>query len=185
MGQPICVFCSSSDAVSAVYVEAAAALGRLIAAGGHELVYGGMAVGLMGAVARAVHDGGGRVVGIVPQGLDDDEQVYHDADEIIQTPDIRQRKAVMQQMAEAFVVLPGGFGTLEELAETLALGTLKMHDKPIVIINTAGFYDSLLSMFERFFGEGFAKQRHRRRYEVVADAGQAMAYLESRFAGHG
>lgn len=183
MGRPICVFCSSSDEVPTRYVDVAVELGTALAAGGHSLVYGGMTSGLMGAVANAARGGGARIAGIVPDDLADDDQVDRDADETIVTCDIRQRKAVMQQMAEAFVVLPGGFGTLEEMGEILTFSNLKLHEKPIVIINTAGFYDSLLNMFERFISEGFAKQRHRHSYHVAADPVGAMTYLESRFAG--
>ena len=88
----------------------------------------------------------------------------------------------MHQLAEAFVVLPGGFGTLEETGQVLAFASLELHKKPIVIINTDGFYDSLLAMFDRFVREGFAKERHLRSYHVAADVAEAMSYLESRFA---
>lgn len=182
MGRPICVFCSSSDTVAPVYTAAAAELGRALAAGGHQLVYGGMDIGLMGVLAQAVRAGGGRVTGIVPEGFAADADVYHGADEIITTSDLRQRKAVMAQMAEAFVVLPGGFGTLDELAEVLSFSSLHLHARPIVIVNTDGFYDPLLDLFERFIRQGFARQRHRHNYHVVAEPAAAMSHLESRFA---
>ena len=183
MGRPICVFCSSSDDVPPVYADVAERLGVAIAGAGHSLVYGGMDVGLMGAIARAVHAGGARVVGVVAQFMAEQDGTYSDADEMIVTLDMRQRKAVMQQMSEAFVVLPGGFGTLEEMGEILTFSNLELHAKPIVIVNTSGFYDSLLGMFDRFVREGFAKDRHLQSYHVAGDAAEAMSYLESRFAG--
>ena len=183
MGRPICVFCSSSNDVSSAYTDVARQVGEAIASAGHSLVYGGMDAGLMGSVARAVHAGGARIVGVLPQFMADQGDTYDKADEIIVATDMHQRKAVMYQMAEAFIVLPGGFGTLEEMGEILTFSNLELHAKPIVIINTSGFYDSLLNMFERFISEGFAKDRHRRSYHVADDAPGAMTYLESRFAG--
>ncbi len=183
MGRPICVFCSSSNQVPSAYTEVAGELGAAIASAGHSLIYGGMDAGLMGSVARAVHAGGSKVTGVLPQFMADQGDTYDKADEIIVATDMHQRKAVMYQMAEAFVVLPGGFGTLEEMGEILTFSNLELHEKPIVIINTNGFYDSLLNMFERFISEGFAKDRHRRSYHVADDTCDAMTYLETRFAG--
>ena len=180
MGRPICVFCSSSDNVATAYVDAARRLGQAIAGAGHSLVYGGMDMGLMGTLAHAAHDDGARVVGVTVQFMADRCDTY--ADELIVACDMHQREAMMQQLAEAFVVLPGGFGTFEETSQVLAFGNLELHKKPIVIINTGGFYDSLLAMFDRFVRDGFAKERHLRNYRVAADVSDAMSYLESRFA---
>ena len=180
MGRSICVFCSSSDDVAPAYVDAAKRLGRAIAAGGHSLVYGGMDMGLMGTLAHFAHDDGARVVGVTVQFMAEGSDTY--ADELIVACDMHQREAMMHQLAEAFVVLPGGFGTLEETGQVLAFASLELHKKPIVIINTDGFYDSLLAMFDRFVREGFAKERHLRSYHVAADVAEAMSYLESRFA---
>ncbi len=180
MGRSICVFCSSSDDVAPAYVEAARRLGRAIAGGGHSVVYGGMDMGLMGALARSAHDDGARVVGVTVQFMAEESDTY--ADEMIVACDMHQREAMMHQLAEAFVVLPGGFGTLEEMGQVLAFGNLELHKKPIVIINTGGFYDSLLAMFDRFVRDGFASERHLRDYKVAADVSGAMGYLASRFA---
>ena len=115
----ICVFCSSSDAVDRAFLDAAAQTGSLIAQGGHSLVFGGGRVGLMGAVARGVHAGGGRVVGIIPTFMNRPGVPCLDCDELIFTADMRERKARMMEMAEAFIALPGGFGTLEEMSEVI------------------------------------------------------------------
>ena len=180
MGQSICVFCSSSDNVSPAYVDAATRLGQAIADVGHSLVYGGMDMGLMGTLAHAAHDDGARVVGVTVQFMADSCETY--ADELIVACDMHQREAMMHQLAEAFVVLPGGFGTFEEMSQVLVFGNLELHKKPIAIINTDGFYDSLLAMFDRFVRDGFARERHLSTYKVAADVSEAMSYLESRFA---
>ncbi|MFA6547179.1 MAG: TIGR00730 family Rossman fold protein, partial [Limisphaerales bacterium] len=113
----ICVYCSSSSAVDARYVEAAVEFGTHLGRRGLTLVYGGASVGLMGQLAQAVHRGGGRVLGVIPQSLRDREIAYEAADELVVTRDLRERKAVMESRADAFVALPGGFGTLEEVLE--------------------------------------------------------------------
>ena len=175
----ICVYCASSNAVDSAYFDAARQLGVLIGRGGHTLVYGGGCIGLMGALALATHEHGGRVVGVIPRSMVDKECVHREADELIVTDDIRQRKAIMDQRAEAFVALPGGFGTLEELAEVLAHRQLATHDRPVVIVNSGGFYDPLLVLFEHFIEHGFAKPRHRESFHVAANPAAALAFLEA------
>jgi len=170
----ICVFCSARDDVAPVYRDAAACLGRLIGAGGSTLVYGGGAIGLMGIVARQVHGGGGRVVGVIPHSMVRQEIVYTKADELVVTQTMRQRKQIMERRSDAFVALPGGFGTLEELLEILTLRQLAMHDKPVVIINVGGYYDPLLDLFEHLFEQRFANPKHRRSYRVVTEPDTAL-----------
>jgi cytokinin riboside 5'-monophosphate phosphoribohydrolase len=153
----ICVYCSSSDAVAAVYFEAARGLGTRMAQRGDTLIYGGANVGLMGAIAQAVKDGAGQVVGVMPEALEAMRITFQHADEFVLTRDMRERKAVMEARADAFVMLPGGFGTLEEVTEVLTLRQLGLHTKPIVIYNVAGFYDPLVALFEHFYHERFAK----------------------------
>ncbi len=179
----ICVFCSSSDALDAVYFDAAAALGAEIARRGCTLVYGGGKWGLMGAVARAVHTAEGRVVGVIPESLM--AQAYADADELIHTPDMRARKAAMEARADAFIGLPGGFGTLEELLEIITLKQLGFHTKPIVLLNVAGFYDSLLAMFEQMYRHRFANPAFNQLYHVTpgASAGLYRGLRAGRSAG--
>lgn len=175
----ICVYCASSDAVDGSFFDAARHLGGLIGRSGHTLVYGGGRIGLMGALALAVHEHGGRVVGVIPKSMVDKEYAYRDADELVVTDDIRQRKAIMDRRADAFVALPGGFGTLEEVAEVVAHRQLQMHNRPVVIVNSSGFYDPLLSLFDHFIEHRFAKARHRESYHVALDPAAALEFLEA------
>lgn len=173
----ICVYCSSSDALDPAFFQAAGALGAEIARQGHALVYGGGKSGLMGAVARAVQQGGGKVIGVIPEALY--AQCYDTADEIVTTRDLRERKAIMEARADAFIGLPGGFGTLEEVLEILTLKQLHFHDKPIVLMNTLGYYDHLLMLFERLYEQRFAKAASRQLYHVAPDAPGVVSYIES------
>lgn len=179
MRESVCVFCSSSDAVDSVFFEAAAELGASMARRDMTLIYGGGAIGLMGALARAVHDHGGRVVGVLPEFMHARGLAYQDADELVVTGGMRERKAVMEARADAFVCLPGGFGTLEEILEVLTFKQLELHTKPIVLLNTQGFYDHLLQMFDRLYGERFARPSHRRLLHVAEDAEGALEHIES------
>ena len=151
----ICVYAASSNTVHEDYLDAAARLGTLLADHGHTLVYGGGQVGLMGALARAVHAGGGRVVGVIPDRLRNLELAYKKADELVVTCDIRHRKGVMEERAEAFVALPGGYGTIEEVLETLVQKQLGYHNKPLIFINTRGAYDELDRFFDHLMRESF------------------------------
>ncbi|PQJ35235.1 Rossman fold protein, TIGR00730 family [Salinibacter sp. 10B] len=154
----ICVYCSSSNAISEVYPPVAEALGREIAHRGHTLVYGGGAVGLMGVMARAAHEAGGNVTGVIPSKLQDREGIAYEADELLVTETMRERKKLMYERADAFVVLPGGYGTLEEFMEVLTLKQLGYHDRPIAILNVDGFYDTLLDFFEELREGYFARE---------------------------
>lgn len=173
----ICVYCSSSDALSPTFFAAAEALGAAIARQGHALVYGGGATGLMGAVARAAHAHGGRVIGVIPERLA--ALSYADVDELIVTRDLRERKAIMEERATAFVGLPGGFGTLEELLEIVTLKQLGFHGKAIVLMNTGRFYAPLLELFETMYRERFAKPAFRQLYHVAQDSGSVLQYIEA------
>jgi uncharacterized protein (TIGR00730 family) len=165
--------------VASHYFELATALGRLLAARGDTLVYGGGGIGLMGALAEAAHQNGGRVVGVIPQHLVDREFAYESADEMVVTEDLRQRKAIMEQRAAAFAVLPGGFGTLEEMFEMLTLRLLEQHEKPLALVNAYGFYDRLLDFFETLYDEGFARARSRSHYAVAAEPDGALRALDA------
>ena len=175
----ICVYSSSSDAVAAEYVRAAVELGRLIGERGMELVYGGANVGLMGTLARAAKNAGGRVTGVIPRAIAARGLAFGDADELVLTDTLRERKAVMEERAGTFIALPGGFGTLEETLEAITLKQLGIHDKPVVFVNTAGFYDGLLGLFERFYELDFAKAESRSLYHVAPGPEEAMAYIET------
>lgn len=174
-GVKICVFCSSSDAVAPIYRAAADRLGRLLAEGGHELVYGGGGFGLMGAVAASARKAGARVTGVIPRFIS--ERTGSDVDELIVTDGLRERKARMEQLADGFIALPGGFGTLEEVLEIVTLGQLGVVTKPVVFINTRGFYNPLNRMFELLYRQRFAKPEFRRLYGFVPTPEAAMAYL--------
>jgi len=144
----VCVYCSSSNTIDDVYPSVAEALGRGLADRGHRLVYGGGNVGLMGVLARTAHKAGASVTGVIPEKLQDREGIAYDADDLIVTDTMRERKRIMYQEADAFIALPGGFGTLEEFMEVLTLKQLGYHDYPIVLLNADGFFDTLLSFFE-------------------------------------
>jgi uncharacterized protein (TIGR00730 family) len=159
-------------------MELAESLGAQIARRHMGLVYGGGRVGLMGALARAVHAHGGSVVGVIPEFLRAQEVAYEEADELIVTRDLRERKAIMESRSDAFVALPGGFGTLEEILEILTLKQLATHAKPIVFLNARGFFDPLLAHFEQLFREQFTKEEHRGHYHVAAGVHEALDHIE-------
>ncbi len=177
--QTLCVFCSSSDAVDPVYKAAAAELGLKMAERGRTLVYGGTRVGLMGTVAQAVYENGGQVVGIIPENIFKRGIEYDLAHEMIVTPDMRERKRQMAERSDAFVVLPGGFGTLEEVLEVITLKQLQEHQKPIVFLNTRDFYAPLLTLFEHFYDQQVAKPASRVLYHIAPDVDGLFAYLDA------
>jgi uncharacterized protein (TIGR00730 family) len=173
------VFAASSGAVAPHFFAAADALGREMAARGLTLVYGGGQVGLMGAVARGIHAASGRVVAVIPHYLKTRELLYAAADEIVVTDGLRERKAEMEARADAFVALPGGFGTLEETLEVITLKQLRRHTKPVVLLNTAGFFGPLLATFTALFDGGFARPDTAALYHVAGDPASALTYLET------
>ena len=175
----VCVFCSSSDAVEAAFFEAAAELGALLARRNYSLLYGGAQVGLMGALAGAVHREGGHVIGVIPQAIHRQGVAYLAADELIVTQDLRERKTVMNDRSDAFLALPGGFGTLEEFLEILTLRQLGYHDKPLVLLNTQDFFEPLLQLFEHLYRSQFAKPEYRSLYHVAGSPAAALDHLES------
>src|SRR6188472_1380277 len=157
MTKLLCVYCSSSDRIDQKYFAAANALGAEMVTRGWGLVYGGGKTGLMGAVARAVKVGGGRVVGVIPEFMKARELAYDEADELVTVVTMRDRKLLMETRADAFVALPGGWGTLEEILEILTLRQLDVVKKPCVIFNQDGFYDPLLALFDTMLREKFFK----------------------------
>jgi len=174
----ICVYCSSSSAVDSVYVQAARELGRLIGARGHALIYGGANVGLMRELARAVKAEGGHVTGVVPERLRRLGLADGEADELLYTATMAERKALMEQRAEAFVALPGGFGTLEELLQVLTLKQLGYLRGAVVVLNTAGFYEHLLAHWEELYRQRFAKEDYRALYHVAQTPLEALEHIE-------
>ena len=145
----VCLFGASSPRVAPMYVEATEQLGALLAEAGHTLVYGAGGAGLMGAAARGVKSRGGRVIGVVPSFLKVDGILYDACDEMIFTETMGERKAIMEDRADGFVVVPGGIGTYEELFEVYTLKQLGRHQKPIVVYNIGGYYDETLAMLHK------------------------------------
>jgi uncharacterized protein (TIGR00730 family) len=180
MSETVCVYCSSSDDIDDKYFDVAEAMGHALAEGGHRLVYGGGQVGLMGRLAESVHESGGAVFGVIPEALRNKEGVAYDvADEMIVTGTMQERKAEMYSRADAFVALPGGFGTLEEFMEVLTLKQLGYHHKALVLINTDGFYDALIEFFGQLYEKKFARERHGDLYHLADGPEEAMDYLAS------
>jgi hypothetical protein len=159
MGLAVCVFCASSSRIEQRYVDLAAEAGTELARRGHTLVSGGARVSCMGAVARAARAGGARTVGVIPEALVDVEISDEDNDELVITPDMRSRKAEMDRRADAFLVLPGGLGTLEELFEIWTARVLGMHEKPLVILDPFGIYDPLRELMTKLLDQGFARPK--------------------------
>lgn len=153
----VAVFCAAAEGARPEYRAAAAALGRGLAARGVGLIYGGAKIGLMGALADAALAGGGHVVGVIPHVLVDKEIAHQGVQELHVVDTMHTRKRLMSDLADAFVVLPGGFGTFEEFFEVLAWQTLKLHAKPVVLVNVDGFYDKLLAFFEVCEREGMLR----------------------------
>jgi hypothetical protein len=151
----ICVYCGSNAGADPRYPEAAEALGRAMAKAGVRLVYGGGSVGLMGIVARAVLAHGGKVTGVIPQFLKDRELMLKEVSDLVVTADMHERKRTMFERSDAFVALPGGIGTLEEVVEMMTWAQLDQHEKPILIVNINGFWDSLVELFQRMTDDGF------------------------------
>jgi len=176
-GKRLCVYASSSDAVDAVYVDAARALGHQLVDEGYELIYGAGGIGLMGVVARAVHEKGGRMLGVIPEKLHALGLAYEEADELIITESMRERKGVMETRGQAFVALPGGFGTLEEILEVIVLKQLAYHDRPVILLNTAGFYEHLAAFVEHQIATQFVKAAHRDLFFVANSVGEVFDYL--------
>lgn len=159
--QRVCVFCGSSSGARPEYADAARETGRALVERGIELVYGGGKVGLMGIVADAVLEAGGRAVGVIPEALMAREVGHAGLSELHVVETMHQRKALMADLADGFVALPGGFGTYEEFCEVLTWSQLGIHPKPCGLLNVSGFYDPLLALFDHAVREGFVRPGHR------------------------
>jgi len=155
MPKLICVYCSSSRDLDACYYEAGEAVGRGLAERGWGLIYGGGHAGTMGAVARGTKSVGGTVVGVIPEFMKKRELAYYESDELITVDTMRERKRIMAERADAFITLPGGIGTLEEVSEIMVERGLALHRKPLVLLNQDGYYEGLLAFLERMVRERF------------------------------
>lgn len=158
--QSVCVFCGSRPGTDPDHAVAAAAFGRALARRGIALIYGGAKVGLMGAVANAALAEGGRVVGVIPKSLVSKEIAHDGLAELYLTESMAERKTRMIELSDAFVALPGGFGTYDELFETLTLAQIGLHEKPNALLNTKGFFDPLITLFHHTIKQGFAAAEH-------------------------
>jgi uncharacterized protein (TIGR00730 family) len=179
MTKLLCVYCASSDRLDPKYYAAAAELGREMVLHGCGLVYGGGKTGMMGAIARAVKQSGGRVVGVIPEFMKARELAYTEADELVTVITMRERKLLMETRADAFVTLPGGWGTLEEIMEILTLRQLDVVKKPCVFLNQDGFYDDLLRLFDRMLAEKFFKPSNMELFRVARTVPEVFAQLEA------
>ncbi len=178
MAKLLCVYCGSSTKLEARYYSAAEAVGKAMVANGWGLVYGGGNVGMMGSVAQAVKEAGGHVVGVIPEFMKERELAYHQADELITVHSMRERKRIMEERASAFLALPGGIGTLEELTEIMTLRYINRIDKPVVIYNQEGFYDDLLRFFDRMTRERFKSEGLQALFGVAASVGAIWPLLD-------
>jgi uncharacterized protein (TIGR00730 family) len=162
----VCVYCASSDMAAPAFLEAAAELGRLLAREDVRLVYGGGGVGLMGACARAAHAAGGRVLGVIPHFLTAAERQLTTVETVV-VSSMHERKMMMFEAADAFAILPGAIGTLEEVIELLSWRRLGLHAKPICFLNLAGFWDPLFQLFEHILGQGLLPEEFRETWRSV------------------
>ena len=175
----VCVYCGSAPGRDPRYAEVADELGRSFAAAGVRLVYGGGSVGLMGRIARSVLAHGGTVTGIIPQFLADREVMLKDADDLVVTADMHERKRLMFEKSDAFVAMPGGIGTLEEVVEMMTWAQLGQHDKPIALLDVGGFWRPLVDLLEHMRAEAFIRPGYELLYEVVAEVADLLPRLEA------
>lgn len=173
----VCVFASSSAELDRQYYEDAAALGRGIAKRGWGVVFGAGTEGLMGALARGAAECGGHIVGVIPDLMNVPGVVYEHCSELIATRTMRERKAIMEQRADAFIALPGGFGTLEEILEIITLRQLGYHKKPVALVNTSGFYDHLVAQFMRIVDLRFAHKEALAVFSLLDTPEEALDYI--------
>lgn len=175
----ICIYGASSSVIAGVYINSVEILGFKLAKRGHNLVFGGGTHGLMGAAARGVKSGGGKIIGVVPEFLASGGVIYKDCDEIIYTETMRERKAVMESKADAFVITPGGPGTLDEFFEILTLKQLGRHSKPIAVLNTCGYYDNLIKQLESSVHKHFISPDNLKLFAVFESQDKLLDYLET------
>ncbi len=172
--QSVCVFCGSRPGARPEFIEAARAFGQELARRGLTLVYGGASVGLMGTLADAVMSNGGRAVGVLPRHLEKREIAHAKLAELHLVDSMHERKALMAERSDAFVALPGGFGTFDELFEIITWAQLGLHRKPIGLLNVGGYFEPLLALVERGVRDGFIPEAHTRPFAVSRDASELL-----------
>ena len=177
----ICVFCGSSVGTKSKYLAEAKSLGRQIAGGGWGLVYGGTSIGLMGATADAALAEGVEVIGVLPQALQDREIAHRGLTKLHLVGSMHERKALMASLSDAFIALPGGYGTLDEFFEIVTWAQLNIHSKPCVLINTDGYYDFLLRFLDHAVRDGFVRPANLRLMQAAKDNAEALQLIESQW----
>ena len=180
MSLNICVYCGSRTPEDSRYVELAKKIGQGISEQNWGLVFGGGKVGMMGLIANAALENTGEVIGIIPTALKRAEVVHVGVTEIIETPDMHTRKALMEKKSSAFVVLPGGFGTLDEFFEILTWRQLGIHNKPIILVNAFGYFDGLASFVNKAIDQDFVRSENRDLFNITSDFEETMAVLREK-----
>lgn len=177
----ICVYGAASPTIDPAYIEAVEVMGKKMAQRGHSLVFGGGGNGLMGAAARGVRAAGGYILGVIPKFFDEEnvEAICDFCDELIQPDTMRQRKQIMEDNADAFIVVPGGIGTFEEFFEILTLKQLCRHNKPIVLYNLQGYYNEIEQVMEQAMKKNFIRDNCKALYRITDDLEQLFAYVET------
>ena len=175
----ICIYGASSNLISDEYINKVEELGEILAASGHGLVFGGGANGLMGAAARGFHRGGGEITGVAPRFFDVDGAFYDKCTRFVYTDTMRERKQILEDESDSFIVTPGGAGTFDEFFEILTLRQLGRHSKPIVIFNVNGYFDELLKLMQKAFDEKMLAEKSLTLYKVTDDPEDVKDYLEN------
>jgi uncharacterized protein (TIGR00730 family) len=173
----LAVFCGSKNGTTPLFMEHAVQLGKLLVAHNVTLVYGGGNVGIMGTIANAVMDNGGRAIGVIPRVLVDWERQHNSLSELLVVDDMHTRKKKMYELCDAAIILPGGFGTLDELFEMVTWNQLSIHDKQIFILNSGGFYDHLLAHIQQMQKEKFLYEAAEKRLAVITEPAELISYL--------
>jgi hypothetical protein len=179
MNKNICIYCASSDSVDEKFFKVANELGSKMVLNGYGLVYGGAKVGLMGEIAKTVYSLNGKIIGVIPEKIRDKGLAFEHTTELIVTKNMRDRKALMESNSDAFIALPGGFGTLEEISEMIVAKQLHYHNKPLIFLNVDNFYTSLFDFFDNCCETGFAKEESRDLYHVATDIDSVFSYLQN------
>ena len=174
----ICVFCASSETIDKSYLQTGEQIGEMLAEKGHTLVFGAGKYGVMGAVARGIRSKGGKAIGVIPTFFEDSDVTFTDC-ELIYTETMRERKFIMEDKSDAFVILPGGIGTFEEFFEVLTLKQLRRHTKPIVIFNENGYYDPLINLMDSAIAQNFMADKFRGLYFVTDSPDEIFDYIDN------
>lgn len=175
----ICVYGAASNSINPEYIEMTEELGRQIAERGHSLVFGGGANGLMGAAARGAHEKGGEIIGVTPSFFPVDGVIYPDCTELIRTETMRERKKILEDRSDAFIVTPGGIGTYDEFFEILTLKQLAQHTKPIAILNINNYYVHMEAFMQNAVDQGFLKEASKKLYKFCDTVDEVFEYLDN------